>query len=110
MSREVLVGIEADPVVRDLHHNGPPPRREANVHVPGTGVNAGVSQGLLRDPVQHLLHLDGYPWLVSDRRLTSDSVPGPDRLDLPHEVRHEALGLQRVGAKLEDQRSHLSLG
>src|SRR5215813_6536030 len=110
VSGEVLVGIEADPIVHDLHHDGAAPRGEANVHVAGTGVHAGVSQGLLRDPVQHLLHLDGYPGLVPDRGPTGDSVPGPDRVDLPDEVRYEALGLQRVGAKLEDQRPHLGLG
>jgi len=59
VSRRAPVGVEPDTVVSDLQINRVLMRVQADVDVPGAGVLDRVPEGLLADPVQRLLDLDG---------------------------------------------------
>src|SRR5262249_4731288 len=59
VSGKVPVGVEPDAVVSDLQIHRALMRLQADVDVPGAGVLHRVPEGLLSDPGQGLLALDG---------------------------------------------------
>src|SRR5262249_45219767 len=85
---EAPVGVEPDTVVGDLQHHRVFVRLQVDVDAPGPGVLDLVQEGLLADPVQRLLDLDGQLWLGAGYGLAGDVMPGADCLDLPVESRH----------------------
>ena len=90
---EASAGVEPDTVVGDLQQDRIFVCLEADVDTAGPGVLYRVPEGLLADPVQRLLDLDGQLRLDAGDGLDRDAMPDPDGLDVLVEGGDQALRL-----------------
>ena len=93
VSRVETIGVEPNPVIHDLERHCMAKRLEAHVDPPRLRMLDRIAQGLLGDSVEGVLHLYRGHWFVFHGGLSSEAVPGSERLDLLEESCNQALGL-----------------